>query len=358
MSTSASAADSGASRSSLTLLSRADASSAASTGGGSCPSRNASAVRIRAGAGRRSRWTISSSDASSAQWTSSRTRTTGWRAASPTSSARTARCARKRSSCSPPSATSRRRGGGRQHARELGGPVPDERLDAVGAQRRDVVVERGHPDAEGQVALELRAAPDQHEVLARLRAGAQLRQQPRLAGARLAVDDQPACAGGSQPVERSVKARQLLATTHEEPGSGVLRLGHGLSLTPWARGALVVQVRRRWRLSFSAFSWRSAIARITANAIRPVTRAGKTTPQMTRLTIVVVSALLSAKMSTAESTPGIIKRNGASAGSRRVRAATALRAAPEPVDAVGDLVVDRAARCGPMPTRRSTPRRS
>ena len=120
------------------------------------------------------------------------------------------------------------RGGGRQHARELGGAIPDERLDAVGPQRGHVVVERRDPDAERQLPLELRAAPDQHEMLPRLGPRAQLRQQPRLARARLTVEHQPARARGAQPVERCVQARQFLTTAHEGPGSGALRLGHPL----------------------------------------------------------------------------------------------------------------------------------
>ena len=81
--------------------------------------------------------------------------------------------------------------GRRQHLRELAGAIADERRDAVGAERGDVVVERGHPDAERQLALELRAAPAQHEVLARPRASRQLGQQTRLAGAGLAAHHEP-----------------------------------------------------------------------------------------------------------------------------------------------------------------------
>ena len=61
------------------------------------------------------------------------------------------------------------------------------------------------------------------------------------------------------------------------------------------RGLFAVQERRRRCLSFSALSWRSPIARMAAKAIRPVTRAGKTTTQMKRLTSVTDSALVSAK---------------------------------------------------------------
>jgi hypothetical protein len=78
-------------------------------------------------------------------------------------------------------------GGRRQHAAELGGAVPDQRLYAVGAQDGDMIVERGDPDAERQVALELGAATDEHEVVAGLRAGVELREQPGLPGARLAA---------------------------------------------------------------------------------------------------------------------------------------------------------------------------
>ena len=96
-------------------------------------------------------------------------------------------------------------GRGRQHARELGQAIPDEPLQALGPQRGDVVIERGHPDAERQLSLHLRATPDQHQVTARLRARAQLRQQARLAGPRLAVQRQPAGARGPQRIERSAR---------------------------------------------------------------------------------------------------------------------------------------------------------
>ena len=271
MSTSASPADNGVSRSSLTLLSRVAASSAASTEAGNCPSRNASAVRMRAGAGRRNRWTISSSDASSAQWMSSSTTTTGCRTASCWSSARTARWARKRSSLVPAERHVAARGGRRQHPGELGRAIPDQRLDAIGSQRGHVVVERRHPDTERQRALHLRSTPDQHQMLARVRASAELRQQTRLAGARLAGQRETAGARGSQRVQRSLQARQLLTTAHEGPGSKALRLGHALSLTALrARGG---------NRSGGHAVWRGA----WANARHPAGTAGSTTTRLAAL---------------------------------------------------------------------------
>ena len=67
------------------------------------------------------------------------------------------------------------RGRGRQHPRQLGHAVPDQPLEPGRAERGDVVVERGDPDAERQLALQLGAAPDEHEVPARLGLGAAAR---------------------------------------------------------------------------------------------------------------------------------------------------------------------------------------
>ena len=116
----------------------------------------------------------------------------------------------------------------RQHACELGQAIPDEPLHAVGPQRGDVVIERGHPDAERQLALHLRSAPDQHQVPARLRACTQLRQQARLAGTRLAGHRHPPGSRGLQLVERGGQARQLLATPDDRPFPAGLGYGHDL----------------------------------------------------------------------------------------------------------------------------------
>ena len=132
MSASASPADSGVKRSSLTLLSRVAASSAASTDAGSCPSRNASAVRIRAGAGRRNRWTISSSDASSAQWMSSSTSDDGLPRRQLLEQRADRAVGAEALVLEPAERDVAARRGGRQHARELGRAIPDERLDAIG----------------------------------------------------------------------------------------------------------------------------------------------------------------------------------------------------------------------------------
>src|SRR3954469_7708619 len=96
---------------------------------------------------------------------------------------------------------------------------------------------------------------------------------------------------------------------------------------------------------------------MTAKAIRPVTRAGKMTIQITRLTTVTVTALPARTRVAALSTAAIIKRGCASArfrraGRRRARTAAALGPAPEAPDGVGHLVVGHEA----VPVDRDVPR--
>src|SRR5215207_1562252 len=96
-----------------------------------------------------------------------------------------------------------------------------------------------------------------------------------------------------------------------------------------------------------------------AKAMRPVTSAGNTMPQITRFTTVTDTDLLSARTRTASTAP-IIKtalpsaRDRARPGRqpRRVRPAATPRAAPEALDPVGDLVVgDHAMPVDPDPPR-------
>ena len=81
--------------------------------------------------------------------------------------------------------------------------VPDQLLEAVGAEPRGVVVERGHPDAEGQIALELRSAPDQRHVTRPTRARSTAPQQSRLSGPRFPAHREPAAgANAGRPAQR------------------------------------------------------------------------------------------------------------------------------------------------------------
>ena len=88
---------------------------------------------------------------------------------------------------------------------ELGAP----RLVEVELLRGDVRIERVDPDAERQVALELRRRAGEHEEAALLGAAAQLGEQVRLADARLALDRDAGRRPGRQRVERRVELLEL-----------------------------------------------------------------------------------------------------------------------------------------------------
>jgi hypothetical protein len=60
----------------------------------------------------------------------------------------------------------------------------------VQLMRGDIAVERIDEGTEGEVALELRCGAGEDNLPPRLRAPAQLREQPRLADARLSLDRQ------------------------------------------------------------------------------------------------------------------------------------------------------------------------
>ena len=117
------------------------------------------------------------------------------------------------------------RGDGGQHPRQLGQALAHQLLQPAGCERRDVIVERGHPDAERELLLHLRAAAHEHQAAAGVGAVGQLGQQARLAAAGLAAHHHPAHAGRAQTVERRGQAGELRAASNE---SAALRLGHGL----------------------------------------------------------------------------------------------------------------------------------
>ena len=134
----------------------------------------------------------------------------------PSPSAAAARARRgTRGSARPAGRRRRGPGGRRQHARELGHPLADQRLQAALAQRRDVVVQRVDPDRERQIGLQLGAAADVDGVPAGARALGQLVEQPRLADAGLAGHDDPARAGRPDRVERRIERRELLSAADE-----------------------------------------------------------------------------------------------------------------------------------------------
>ncbi len=112
-------------------------------------------------------------------------------------------------------ARARPRAGRRQHARELGHALADQRLQLALAERAHVVVERVDPDPERHFELQLRATAHEHGVPALGGALGELAEQPRLADPGLAADHQEAGARTAQAVQRGIDRRQLLAAPDE-----------------------------------------------------------------------------------------------------------------------------------------------
>ena len=79
----------------------------------------------------------------------------------------------------------------REHPRELGDAVADQRLEPLLAEPGDVVVERVDPDGERQLALQLGSAPGEHGQPPPGRALGQLAQEPCLADPGLAAEHEP-----------------------------------------------------------------------------------------------------------------------------------------------------------------------
>src|SRR6185436_15923842 len=96
-----------------------------------------------------------------------------------------------------------------------------------------MVVQHVDPEAERQVALELRAAAAQHEAAALLASGRELLQQARLADARLAAHRHEA-RGAAQRLQLPAHGRELAAAADE--GSARAARRHATTLTGRERG--------------------------------------------------------------------------------------------------------------------------
>ena len=182
----------------------------------------------RAGGGRRSRWAISSSEASSAQWTSSSMSTTG--GASPALQQRAHRAVGVEALVLQPAGGARRRRptAARAPARRRGRrSAPRAGRSPSGATWSSSASTQ---IAERQLALELGAAPDEHQ-----RGGAPRRARASSPSSRvLPIPGSPLTTsqrarGAAQAVERGDEAGQLLATPNKGAFSTALddRHDHG-----------------------------------------------------------------------------------------------------------------------------------
>ena len=198
-------------------------------GGGHLPLAEGQRDQDPRGGGRRSRCASSSNDASSAQCTSSSTRTTGRRVASllqqradrpvgaeplvlqPTERPLAGACRRaRRAPARPPGRRSAPRDG---HA-----PSAATWSSSASTQTANGSSRSSSAPRPTSTVYPRASAPR-----------AQLGEQPRLTGARLAADHHPTGGSGAQPVERSDEAGHLLATPDEGAFSTALydRHGHG-----------------------------------------------------------------------------------------------------------------------------------
>jgi hypothetical protein len=112
----------------------------------------------------------------------------------------------------------------REDLREVGRHV---RADPARLEPRHVVVERVDEDRERQVLLELGGAPGQHEPAAGVGAGRQLGEQPGLADAGVAGEQQRGRPVARDPGQRGVDRVQLGRAPDEVTGD----LRHGATLT-------------------------------------------------------------------------------------------------------------------------------
>ena len=141
-------------------------------------------------AGWRTRWESSSTDASSAQWRSSRTSSSGrlrreppeQRADGGVRAVALLLRAGRRVAAEP--------GERREDPRELGTAVGVGRLDHALVQRPEVVVERVEEDGERHVSLELGRPSLEHEHLPLVGGPGELAEDRRLADPRLALDEE------------------------------------------------------------------------------------------------------------------------------------------------------------------------
>ena len=169
--------------------------------------------RPRPAAGAAADAATSSSDASSAQCRSSSTSTTGWRWRQRLQQ----RAHRAVRAVALVLQAGRDAPDGRQHRRQLGQLVAHEPLEPVDAEERRVLGQRVLPDAERQLALELRRAPAEHEVSAARAARAELVEQPRLADPALAARTRSPRPGAARALQRVVDRRELRAPPEELP---------------------------------------------------------------------------------------------------------------------------------------------
>ena len=109
--------------------------------------------------------------------------------------------------------------GRRQHVGELADSVGEHPPQPIGPEPGDVVVERIDPDAERQVALELRAATVQDEVPALFGARHQLFEQPGLADPRLALERHEPARALRESLHRLRERGRLLPAAHQGPGA-------------------------------------------------------------------------------------------------------------------------------------------
>ena len=133
----------------------------------------------------------------------------------------------------------------RQHVRDLAERLVAQARQHPRVEARDVLVERVDEDPERQVALELGRAAVQDDAATGGRARVQLRQQPRLADARLALDQQRRRLAALERVEREVDGIQLSGAPYEALVDLGSHLASGSSITPRPRLGGKIGVGRR-----------------------------------------------------------------------------------------------------------------
>ena len=87
--------------------------------------------------------------------------------------------------------------------------------------RRDMRIERVRPDAEREIALELRRHAVEHQAPVLLRALAQLGEQARLADARLTLDRHTRRRPAHQHAQHRIERCKLGVASDDRPGEGV-----------------------------------------------------------------------------------------------------------------------------------------
>jgi len=84
----------------------------------------------------------------------------------------------------------------------------------------DVSVERVHPDAVGEITLELRRGARQDDQAPRLRTAGELAEQPCLADAGLALDGETRGRPGLEGFDGGVDLTELMPPSDERTGAG------------------------------------------------------------------------------------------------------------------------------------------